>query len=160
MTPALPDHAYRNAALEEAIGACMRAVPDQEKIGSIGQAAHYVACADAIRDLQSSPAPKLVDGETVLQLLNHIEEMVDESPETVRLWNAVTSQFGQSPRIQGGSMKTSELAQATLYDRIFGSQSLAETERMKREILDDYDRKHAKVEKRAKVLESPDAGKE
>lgn len=43
--------------------------------------------------------PVRIDGETVLQLLNHIEDMVDETPETVRLWNAVTSQFASSPSV-------------------------------------------------------------
>lgn len=33
----------------------------------------------------------------VIELLNHIEDMVDEAPETVRLWNRVTALYAHTP---------------------------------------------------------------
>jgi hypothetical protein len=42
----------RDAALEDAAEACMRATPDRAKVRAIGEAAHYVACRDAIRALK------------------------------------------------------------------------------------------------------------
>ena len=45
------EQASRRAALEEAAKACMRATPDAQTRKAIGDAAHYLACAVAIRAL-------------------------------------------------------------------------------------------------------------
>ena len=36
--------------------------------------------------------------EAVIRLLNHIEDMVDDAPETVRLWNRVTAFYASEPK--------------------------------------------------------------
>jgi hypothetical protein len=46
--------AVRDAALEEAAKACMRATPDRAHVRRIGEAAHYVACRDAILTLRAT----------------------------------------------------------------------------------------------------------
>lgn len=45
------EKASRRAALEEAAEMCMRATPDARMRRALGDAAHYVACANAIRAL-------------------------------------------------------------------------------------------------------------
>lgn len=48
--------AIRQAAFKEAIDACYKATPDRAKVRHIGEAAHYSACADAIRAIATKAA--------------------------------------------------------------------------------------------------------
>ena len=38
--------------------------------------------------------------EAVIRLLNHVEDMVDDAPETVRLWNRVTAFYASEPQAE------------------------------------------------------------
>ena len=48
--------AIRQEAFKEAIDACYKATPDRAKVRHIGEAAHYSACADAIRAIAAKAA--------------------------------------------------------------------------------------------------------
>ena len=67
---ASPDaQAIRDAAYNKAAEACMRATPNKSKVRAIGDAAHYSACAEAVRKLKSqAPQPDDITDDQCIEL--------------------------------------------------------------------------------------------